>query len=378
MNAPLAGVKVVDFTIMIAGPYGGRLLADAGAEVIKVESPEGDPMRRRTPIRDGASSYFGSLNAGKKSVALNLKETADRELALGLIAEADVLIENFRPGVMAKLGLDYGTCSGVNPAMVYCSISGYGQSGPKAMYPAYAPIVHAMSGYDITNMAYQRDATAPASTGIFVADVMAGQVAYGAIVTALLGRARHGRGDRVDVALLDIMLSTLVYETQAEQSTGPGPGKTVYRPMRAGDEFVIIASITDRNHRALVEAMQRPELLTDERFAEMPARERNWETWLDIVGTWVADQNAAELEKYLLDKGVPCARFRTVADVLDDEHLADRGTLRRAADAAGSYRYLGLPFLSQLFGRESEPARVPALGADNEALFGVRPGNAQP
>ncbi|KAA9166035.1 CoA transferase [Amycolatopsis acidicola] len=370
MSLPLEGIRVLDFTIMIAGPYGGRLLADAGAEVIKVEAPEGDPMRKRTPLRAGASSYFGSLNAGKRGVMLDLKDPDGHRQAVDLVAGADVLIENFRPGVMAKLGLDYETCARVNPGLVYCSISGYGQTGPKALYPAYAPIVHAMSGYDITNMNYQRDADRPASTGIFVADVMAGQVAYGGIVSALLARGNHGRGDHLDIALLDIMLSTLVYETQAAQDTGPSLGKTVYRPVPAGDEFLIIAAITDRNFRTLAEAMGRPDLLTDPRFAEMSAREHNWEAWQDVIAGWAADQEAAEAEKYLLDRGVPCARFRTVEDVLDDEQLRARGTLRRAEDAAGTYDYVGLPFQTESFGADRAPALVPALGADNEAVLG--------
>lgn len=132
---PLEGLRVVDFTIMIAGPYAGRLLADQGADVIKAEAPGGDPMRRRTPLRDGASTYFGAVNAGKQSVVLDLKVAADRQRAMALVTEADVVVENFRPGVMARLGLDYATCSALNPRLIYCSISGYGQHGPKAEFP---------------------------------------------------------------------------------------------------------------------------------------------------------------------------------------------------------------------------------------------------
>ena len=366
--APLAGITVVDFTIMIAGPYGARLLADAGAEVIKIESPEGDPMRKRTPIRNGLSSYFGALNAGKKSVMLDLKQAAPRRQALDLIAEADVVIENFRPGVMKKLGLDYETCAAVNPRLIYCSISGYGQTGPKSGHPAYAPILHAVSGYDTANMGYQRTADAPASTGTFVADVMAGQVAYGAVVTGLIGRATHGRGDHLDVALLDTMLSTLVYETQAAQADGPKLGKTVYRPARAGEEFVIIAAITDRNFQTLAEAMNRPELLTDKRFSTMSCREQHWEEWQEIIAAWVSDQDAADVEKYLLARGVPCSRFRTVEEALRDEHLAARGSLQTARDAAGSYQYVGAPFQSRL-SRSSAIVPVAELGADNEAVL---------
>jgi CoA:oxalate CoA-transferase len=361
-GGPLAGIKVVEFTIMIAGPYGGRLLADAGAEVVKVEPPEGDPMRYRTPLRGGASTYFGALNAGKQSVALDLKHPEDVRRALDLIADADVLLENYRPGVMEKLGLGRDACLAVNPQLVYCSVSGYGQAGPKSTYPAYAPILHALSGYDLTNMSYQRGAETPAATGTFVADVMAGQVAYGAVLTGLLGRTRSGQGDHLDVALMDIMLSTLVYEAQAAQAEGPGPGKTVYRPCRAGDEFVIIAAITDRNFRSLVQAMDRPDLLTDPRFATMPAREQNWEEWQDLIAAWVVDRDTAELERSLLAQGVPCSRFRTVAEALEDEQVVFRGTLRTGQDAAGTFRYVGAPFRSATFPADPAPTVVPELG----------------
>jgi CoA:oxalate CoA-transferase len=362
-GGPLAGIKVVEFTIMIAGPYGGRLLADAGAEVVKVEPPEGDPMRYRTPIREGASTYFGALNVGKQSIVFDLKDPADVRRALELVADADVLLENYRPGVMEKLGLGRDACLAVNPQLVYCSVSGYGQTGPKSTYPAYAPILHALSGYDLTNMSYQRGADVPAATGTFIADIMAGQVAYGAVLTGLMGRSRSGKGDHIDVALMDIMLSTLVYEAQAAQADGPGPGKTVYRPCRAGDEFVIIAAITDRNFRSLVQAMDRSDLLTDPRFATMPAREQNWEEWQDLVADWVEDRDAAELEQYLLGQGVPCSRFRTVAEALEDEQVVARGTLRTGRDSAGTFRYVGAPFQSTSFPADPETRSVPALSA---------------
>jgi crotonobetainyl-CoA:carnitine CoA-transferase CaiB-like acyl-CoA transferase len=172
-------------------------------------------------------------------------------------------------------------------------------------------------------------------------------------------------GDHLDVALLDIMLSTLVYEAQAAQATGPGPGKTVYRPAKARDEFVIIAAITDRNFRSLVGAMGRPDLLTDERFATMPAREENWETWQDIIADWVRDQDAAQVEKDLLAQGVPCSRFRSVAEALADEHLIQRGTLRRAEDPAGGYDFVGPPFQSATAPYDGRSVPVATLGQHN-------------
>ena len=155
MNGPLDGIRVLDFSAMVAGPYCTRLMADAGAEVIKVEPPEGDYMRTRAPIRAGESLYFGVLNTGKQSIALDLKKPEGVKLAREFAAASDIVVENFRPGVMKRLGLDYATLSAGNPELVYCSISGYGQTGKHASLPAYAPIVQAASGFDAAGMAYR-------------------------------------------------------------------------------------------------------------------------------------------------------------------------------------------------------------------------------
>ena len=170
----LAGIRVLDFTSMIAGPYASRLMADLGAEVIKIEPPGGEDMRQRAPLRDGHSSYFGQLNAGKKSVILDLKNPHAIALIKRLVETADVLIENYRPGVIARMGLDYATLAAINPRLVYCSISGYGQSGPDADRPASAPIVHAASGFDRALMEYAGDRQQPAAGAVFIADLLGG------------------------------------------------------------------------------------------------------------------------------------------------------------------------------------------------------------
>ena len=161
MNSALGGLRVLDFTTTIAGPHCGRMLADLGAEVIKIEAPEGDMMRTRPPLRAGASTSFGQLNAGKKSVVLDLKSPRGVEAARRLVATADVVVENFRPGVMRRFGLDYPAMKEIKPDIVYCAISGYGQTGPSAELPAYAPVIHASSGYDLAQIAHQEEAAAP-------------------------------------------------------------------------------------------------------------------------------------------------------------------------------------------------------------------------
>src|ERR1700719_5063116 len=185
MTGALERVRVLDFTTTIAGPHCMRLLADLGAEVIKIEAPEGDMMRPRPPLRDGASTSFGQLNAGKQSVVLDLKSPQGAEAARRLVATADVLVENYRPGVMRRFGLDYDRLKAIRPELIYCAISGYGQTGPSSDLPAYAPVIHAASGYDLAHMAYQGEERRPDYCGIYIADVLTGTYAFGAIMTAI-------------------------------------------------------------------------------------------------------------------------------------------------------------------------------------------------
>jgi CoA:oxalate CoA-transferase len=192
MNKVFAGVRVLDFTTTIAGPHCTRLLADLGAEVIKIEAPNGDMMRARPPLRNGASTYFGQLNAGKKSVVLDLKTPSAVKAVQRLAINVDILVENYRPGVMRRLGLDYGVLGKANPRLIYCSISGYGQAGPSSDLPAYAPVIHATSGYDLAHLAYQGGRTRPDYCGIYVADVLSGTYAFGAIAAALHQRQITG------------------------------------------------------------------------------------------------------------------------------------------------------------------------------------------
>jgi CoA:oxalate CoA-transferase len=168
------GLRVLDFSTTIAGPHCTRMLADMGAEVIKIESAEGETMRTRPPVRNNCSTTFGQLNVGKKSVVLDLKSPDAIAVIRRLVAKADILVENFRPGVMRRLKLDYDSLRELNPALIYCSISGYGQTGPSAELPAYAPVIHAASGYDMAHLSYQPGRTRPDYCGIYHADVVSG------------------------------------------------------------------------------------------------------------------------------------------------------------------------------------------------------------
>jgi len=358
----LQGIRVLDFTAMLAGPHCARLMADLGAEVIKIEGLEGDLIRSRPPLRDGNSTYFGALNCGKKSVAIDLKTDAAKSIIYALAKQSDVVVENFRPGVMARLGFDYATLSRHNPKLVYCSISGYGQSGPGATRAAYAPIVHAASGYDAANLSYQPTQDYPASTGIFTADILSGAYAFGAIQAALVHRERSGQGQAIDVSLMDSMLNLMVFECQEAQFPSERR-RPVYAPMKTRDGHVIIAPISPKNFEQMAEAMQRPDLKTDVRFATGQARVENWTALMAVIEQWTEQHTGIEIEAIMDANGVPCSRFLTVADALKDPQLAERGSLSRIKDGAGDFLVPNAPF--QFMTPTAAGPMVSGLGADS-------------
>lgn len=363
----LAGLCVLDFTSMIAGPYAARLLADVGADVIKIESPDGDDMRQRAPLRNGHGTYFGQLNAGKKSVALDLKNPEALLLVKRMVEKADVVLENFRPGVMQRLGLDYATLAAINPRLVYCSISGYGQSGPDAGKPAYAPVVHAGSGFDRALMRYAGDRDRPAAGAVFMADVLGGIYAFSAIQTALLQRSRTGTGQQVDVALMDCMLNLLVYELQ-EAQVPPMPPRFSYGPIRAADGDLLIAPITQRNFTMLCDAIGQPALKTDARFSTVAARSRNWYALMAYAEAWAGSRTVSECIAVLDAGGVPCSHYAEAADALTNADLIARGTFANITDGGGTYKGINPPY--QLSGTHAGMReQVPGAGEHGETIL---------
>ncbi len=342
MTTALAGLRVLDFTSMLAGPFASRMLADLGAEVIKVEPADGDHNRARRPLRDGWSSLYGHLNCGKKSVVLDLKSPSGVASARALARRADVALENWRPGVAERLGVGFAALAAEKPDIVYCSISGYGQGGPLAQRPAYAPIIHATSGYDLAQIAHQQtEARAPA-TGTYMADVIGGYAAFGAVMTALFRRERTGAGQFIDVALLDGMLGLLVFECQAAQFPDQPP--RVHRAVAAADGYVIATPTSQKNFEALARAIGHSEWLVDPRFANTPARERHWQELMALFGEWTRTRGANECEATLLQAGVPCSRYRRLNEALADPHLASRGTLAEVRDGGGAFLVPNPPF----------------------------------
>jgi CoA:oxalate CoA-transferase len=364
---PLDGIRVLDFSIMLAGPYCARLLADVGADVIKIEPPEGDDMRLRTPVRDGHSAYFGQLNAGKRSLALDLKSAEAIRLVHRLVAETDILVENFRPGVMDRLGLGYEALREINPRLIYCSISGYGQTGPDSERAAYAMIVHAESGFDRSLMRYAGDRDRPATGAIFVADVLGGIFGYSAIQTALVQRGRTGQGQRIDVALMDCMLNLLVYEMQEAQFPIHASRPT-YGPVRTLDGDILIAPVTVRNFAALCEVTGQAELGTDPRFNTVPARGANWTAMMQVIEQWTQRHTVRECMAALEKAGVPCAEYRDPGAALIDPHLLQRGAFATIADKAGEFTGVNAPW--KMSGADTAMKReIPGVGAHRDEVL---------
>ena len=370
VRSPMSGLKVIDFTSMLAGPYCTRLLADSGAEVIKIEPPTGDAVRNFPPMIDGTSAYFAQLNCGKKSVVLDLASDQGKQDILDLIKGADVVVENFRPGVMARLGLDFETLTADNQELVYCSISGFGQTGPRAREAAYAPIVHAASGFDQAQTEIEGDGRAPASCGIFTADILAAVFAFGAIQTALLGRERHGGGQFIDVALMDSMINLLVYDTQTAQTPVETP-RTTYTPSPAADGFVIITPVSQNNFEQMADAMDHGEWKTDPRFQAMRNRRSNWGELTTLMATWTSVRTAREVEQILTGAGVPCSRYQTVSEALTDPQTQSRGLMVPVTNAGNAFMVSNPPF-SFADGSVGVDPSSPGLGEHNTAVLGER------
>lgn len=372
----LAGLQVLDFTIVMSGPMCTRMLADSGADVIKVEPPEGDVVRHREPIRGGISTYYASMNCGKRSVVLDLATTEGRRLARELALRADVLVENFRPGVMKRLGLDHATLSAAHPRLVYASISGFGQTGPRAGAPAYAPVIHAASGYEAANTGYQRDQQRPMNNGIFLADVLGASYAFGAIQMALYEREKSGKGQHIDVSLMDSVLGMLIYEMQAAQFPPDRP-RQVYEPVRSADGWVMVAAVTQKNQEVLFDVIGHPEAKSDPRFATVAAKESNWGALLQLIEDWTSKRSGAECERLLMDAGVPCSRYRSVAEAMADPQLAERGFLAELGTGEGRFKCANVPFIMSRTPAHAQP-RLAALGEHGAEVLREKLGLDEP
>jgi crotonobetainyl-CoA:carnitine CoA-transferase CaiB-like acyl-CoA transferase len=362
------GLRVLDFSTTIAGPHCTRMLADMGAEVIKIETAEGETMRTRPPVRNHFSTAFGQLNVGKKSLVLDLKSPDGIDVVRRLVASADILVENFRPGVMRRLKLDYGALRELNPKLIYCSISGYGQTGPSAELPAYAPVIHAASGYEMAHLAYQPGRSRPDYCGIYHADVLTGVYAFGAIAAALHQRHGSQRGQHIDVSMLESMLSLTLNELQWSQFEVKPAQRPMFGPIETLDGYVMVAIASEKTFQSLMKVIGHSEWVTDPRFARYSDRRDNWADLMDGVESWSRAVTTGACLVELNEHGVPCSAYRTVAEALNDPQIAHRGALSEITDGGGTFKVLNLPF--RMSGANVSPAkRMATLGEHTVAYL---------
>lgn len=365
---PLDGLRILDFSTTIAGPHCSRLLADMGADVVKVESPEGDLMRSRPVQRDGFSTMFGQLNAGKKSIVLDLKKPEAVAAIKKLAATVDILVENYRPGVMKRLGLDYAELSKVNPRLIYCAISGYGQTGPGAGRPAYAPVIHASTGYDMAHLFYQQGRQRPDNCGIFVADYASGAYAMGAILAAVHQRHATGKGQMVDVSMFETLIGMLLGEVNRAQFDFEMPSRPMYGPIEAMDGYVMLATASEKTFQDMATAAGRRDWLTDPRFEKYQDRRMNWGLLVDELEEWSKKLSVKEVVAALEKQGVPCSPYVTVTEALQDPQVEHRGSLCTIEDGGGSYKSPAPPFRFSGSALQSGP-KVAALGEDTSTVL---------
>jgi crotonobetainyl-CoA:carnitine CoA-transferase CaiB-like acyl-CoA transferase len=368
MTRPLDGLRILDFSTTIAGPHCSRLLADMGADVVKVESPEGDLMRSRPVQRDGFSTMFGQLNAGKKSVVLDLKKPEAVAAIKKLAATVDILVENYRPGVMKRLGLDYAELSKVNPRLIYCAISGYGQTGPGAGRPAYAPVIHASTGYDMAHLFYQQGRQRPDNCGIFVADYASGAYAMGAILAAVHQRHATGKGQMVDVSMFETLVGMLLGEVNRAQFDFEMPSRPMYGPIEASDGYVMLATASEKTFQDMATAAGRRDWLTDPRFEKYQDRRMNWGLLVDELEEWSKKMSVKDVVAALEKQGVPCSPYVTVTEALQDPQVQHRGSLCTIEDGGGTYQSPAPPFRFSGSPLQSGP-KVAALGEDTRTVL---------
>jgi len=368
-GGPLAGLTVVDLTRVLSGPYCTMLLADMGARVIKIEQPgRGDETRAwGPPFVAGESAYFLSINRNKESVTLDFKQPGGRQALDRLLDRADVLVENFRPGTLDRLGLGYAGVAATHPGLVYCSISGFGQTGPRRNQAGYDAVMQAEGGL----MSVTGPADGPAyRVGVAVADLVAGLLAAQGIVLALYSRDRTGRGQQVDVGMLDGVVSLLTYHASMHLTTATISQRVgnrhatiaPYDTFSANDGELFLAVGNDDQFRRFCAATGQQALLSDERFATNPSRVVHHRELRERLAPIMRQQSRAYWNEQLTRAGVPCGSVRDVPDALSDPQLIARGMIESVEHAAaGMIKVLGVPIkLSETPG--SVRSAPPTLG----------------
>jgi crotonobetainyl-CoA:carnitine CoA-transferase CaiB-like acyl-CoA transferase len=370
MSKPFSGVRILDFTQVFAGPFGCYQLALLGADVIKVERPAGDDMRRGPPNKQWSqrnlSTGFMAINSNKRNIALDLTKPKSIEIVQRLAARADVVMENFRPGVMDKLGIGYEALSAINPSLIYCAVSGFGQNGPERTTAAYDGKIQAMSGImSVTG----HPQMGPTRAGFAVCDAIGGMTAAFAVAAALYQRTHSGRGQLVDVAMLDSALSFLCAFVTDYTVGGHAQGQSGNRAQsrlptadtfKVKDGHILLAVNNEKQFDALACAIGRPDLGRDPRFCDWPARIRNEAALRAIIEGVFAAADDKTWEARLTQAGVPCSRVWTIPEIVAHPQLAFRDVLQRVASPYGELTLVGTGFrLAHGSGSIDRPPAMP-------------------
>jgi formyl-CoA transferase/CoA:oxalate CoA-transferase len=377
---PLAGLVVIDLTRILAGPYCTQALADAGADVIKIEEPgKGDDTRGwGPPFVEGESTYFLAVNRGKRSLTLNLRDPRGRDILWRLVEGADVLVENFRPGTLDRLGFSWDEVHRRRPSLVYASISGYGPDGPLGGRPGYDAILQGESG--LMSITGQPDGP-PTRVGASVVDVLAGMTAFQGILLALVRRATTGEGAKVEASLLESVLAPLAYHSAAWLLAGEVPRRlgnrhpslAPYEMFEVKDGHVIIGVGNDALWRAFCAAAGRPELADDPRFRANAQRVTSYEELREALDPVLRGRTVAVWLSLLEGAGIPCGQVRSVAEALEGPQVAARGLLVEHAHPRPASRYVGSPVHLTGAGRH-HPLPPPRLGQHTGDVLGQRLG----
>lgn len=374
---PLAGTLVLDLTRVLAGPFTTTVLADLGARVVKVEPPDGDDSRGFGPWMGDVSVYFASLNRGKESIALDLKAPADREILEKLVGRADVLVENFRPGAMERLGFGWETLHARNPRLVVASCSGFGQTGPWAKRPAYDMTVQGMGGLmSLTG----HEGGPPTRVGTSIGDIAAGLFTAVGIVSALVERERTGKGQRVDVAMLDCQIAILENAVARYFATGEVPPPSGARHpaiapfgcFLAADGHLVVAAGNDRMYERLCSLLGNRRLAHDPRFRTNRLRVENVEELEKELGSLFAAETRETWLERLTAAGIPAGPLNDVAEAVASPQLEARNMLVGVADRAlAKLRIAGNPVKMPDHPDPERRGRVPALDGDREAVLAL-------
>ncbi len=379
---PLAGVTVIDLTRALAGPYGTMLLGELGARIVKVEPPGGDQAREIGPHVAGQSAYFISLNRGKESIVLDLKEAADRRVFEAMVRRADVLYENYRAGTMEKLGYGWDVLKGLNPRLVYAATSGFGQTGPYRHRPAYDMVVQAMGGIvSITG----HPGGPPTRVGMSIGDIAAGLFTALGVVSALQHRARTGEGMTVDVAMLDSQVALLENAVARYSATGVAPGPLGARhpsvapfdAFRTADGHIVVAAGHEDMFRRFSETVGQPHWPDDPRFATLADRLAHVDALKAEIEMVLAAETTGHWHRVLEAADIPCGPINAVPDLFENAHIAARKMIVNIDDPdAGPMAFAGLPIKMSAYADRATRPPAPRLdehGARLRAEFGEGP-----